>query len=166
MITVTGWVVRLTFITSFSMFYCISCIYTVTSVWPSALSEDKNLAVQHLLCGLQVDCALSLVRLGKEREIPGLQLLCDDLVTMETLVYETSCELSLTLQELQQLRDIDKLHLLMKNVSGVFLQFPVRRFVSGTGWAYKQCWMNFKKWVSLRCCYHLASADVALSQPE
>lgn len=95
--------------------------------------------MQHLLCGLQVDCALSLVRLGKEREIPGLQLLCDDLVTMETLVYETSCELSLTLKELQQLRDIDKLHLLMKNVSGVFLQFPVRRFVSGTGWAYKQC---------------------------
>ncbi|XP_078131426.1 NBAS subunit of NRZ tethering complex [Sander vitreus] len=65
----------------------------------------------------QVDCALSLVRLGKEREIPGLELLCDDLVTMETLVYETSCELSLTLKDLQQLRDIDKLHLLMKNSS-------------------------------------------------
>ncbi|XP_039637337.1 neuroblastoma-amplified sequence isoform X1 [Perca fluviatilis] len=63
----------------------------------------------------QVDCALSLVRLGKEREIPGLELLCDDLVTMETLVYETSCELSLTLKDLQQLSDIDKLHLLMKN---------------------------------------------------
>ncbi|XP_068609705.1 NBAS subunit of NRZ tethering complex [Brachionichthys hirsutus] len=65
----------------------------------------------------QVDCALSLVRLGKEREIPGLQRLCDDLVTMETLVYETSCDLSLTLEDLQQLRDIDKLHLLMKNSS-------------------------------------------------
>ncbi|XP_066532404.1 NBAS subunit of NRZ tethering complex [Hoplias malabaricus] len=64
----------------------------------------------------QVDCALSLVRLGKEREIPGLELLCDDLVTMETLVYE-ACELSLRLKELQQLRDIDKLHLLMKNSS-------------------------------------------------
>lgn len=64
-----------------------------------------------------MDCALSLVRLGKERHIPELQLLCDDLVTMETLVYETSCDLSLTLKELQQLSDIDKLHLLMKNVS-------------------------------------------------
>ncbi|XP_036438220.1 neuroblastoma-amplified sequence isoform X2 [Colossoma macropomum] len=64
----------------------------------------------------QVDCALSLVRLGKEREIPGLELLCDDLVTMETLVYE-ACELSLSLKELQQLRDIDKLRLLMKNSS-------------------------------------------------
>uniref|UniRef100_A0A8D3CQG5 NBAS subunit of NRZ tethering complex n=1 Tax=Scophthalmus maximus TaxID=52904 RepID=A0A8D3CQG5_SCOMX len=63
----------------------------------------------------QVDCALSLVRLGKEREIPGLKLLCDDLVTMETLVYETSCELNLTLKDLQQLSDIDKLRLLMNN---------------------------------------------------
>ncbi|TKS75992.1 Neuroblastoma-amplified sequence [Collichthys lucidus] len=63
----------------------------------------------------QVDCALSLVRLGKEREIPGLELLCDDMVTMETLVYETSCELSLTLKDLQQLSDIDKLRLLMRN---------------------------------------------------
>uniref|UniRef100_A0A8C6U4N8 NBAS subunit of NRZ tethering complex n=1 Tax=Neogobius melanostomus TaxID=47308 RepID=A0A8C6U4N8_9GOBI len=65
----------------------------------------------------QVDCSLSLVRLGKERKIPGLERLCDDLVTMETLVYETSCELSLTLKDLQQLSDIDKLRLLMKNVS-------------------------------------------------
>lgn len=73
-----------------------------------------------------MDCALSLVRLGKEREIPGLQMLGDDLVTMETLVYEASCELSLTFKDLQQLSDIDKLHLLMKNVSAViwiFLHF-------------------------------------------
>uniref|UniRef100_A0A3P9P6K2 NBAS subunit of NRZ tethering complex n=1 Tax=Poecilia reticulata TaxID=8081 RepID=A0A3P9P6K2_POERE len=68
----------------------------------------------------QVDCSLSLVRLGKEREIPGLELLADDLVTMETLVYEASCELSLTLKDLQQLSDIDKLRLLMKNVSDIF----------------------------------------------
>ncbi|XP_047243058.1 NBAS subunit of NRZ tethering complex isoform X3 [Girardinichthys multiradiatus] len=66
-------------------------------------------------CSRQVDCALSLVRLGKEREILGLELLSDDLITMETLVYETSCELSLTLKNLQQLSDIDKLRLLMKN---------------------------------------------------
>ncbi|XP_005914378.1 neuroblastoma-amplified sequence isoform X4 [Haplochromis burtoni] len=68
-------------------------------------------------CSRQVDCALSLVRLGKEREIPGLERLCDDLVTMETLVYETSCELGLTLKDFQQLSDIDKLRLLMKNSS-------------------------------------------------
>ncbi|XP_062857972.1 NBAS subunit of NRZ tethering complex [Trichomycterus rosablanca] len=63
----------------------------------------------------QVDCALSLVRLGKERGIPGLEQLGDDLVTMETLVYETACDLSLSLRELRQLSDIDKLRLLMKN---------------------------------------------------
>ncbi|CAB1339733.1 unnamed protein product, partial [Coregonus sp. 'balchen'] len=66
-------------------------------------------------CSRQVDCALSLVRLGKERDIPGLERLCDDLVTLETLVYETACELSLTLRDLQHLSDIDKLRLLMKN---------------------------------------------------
>ncbi|XP_028997310.1 NBAS subunit of NRZ tethering complex isoform X2 [Betta splendens] len=66
-------------------------------------------------CSRQVDCALALVRLGREREIPALEVLCDDLITMETLVYETSCELSLTLKDLQQLSNIDKLRLLMKN---------------------------------------------------
>ncbi|XP_015206508.2 NBAS subunit of NRZ tethering complex isoform X1 [Lepisosteus oculatus] len=65
----------------------------------------------------QVDCALSLVRLGKERNIPGLELLCDDLVTLETLVYETACDLTLTLKDLQQMKDIDKLKLLMKTSS-------------------------------------------------
>lgn len=56
------------------------------------------------------------MRLGKVQNIPGLEVLCEDPVTMETLVYKTSCDLSLTLKELQQLRDIDKLRLLMKNV--------------------------------------------------
>ncbi|XP_028823791.1 NBAS subunit of NRZ tethering complex isoform X2 [Denticeps clupeoides] len=65
----------------------------------------------------QVDCALSLIRLGMERKIPGLERLCDDLVTLETLVYEASCDLSMSLRELQQLPDIDKLRLLMKNSS-------------------------------------------------
>uniref|UniRef100_G3PAX7 NBAS subunit of NRZ tethering complex n=1 Tax=Gasterosteus aculeatus aculeatus TaxID=481459 RepID=G3PAX7_GASAC len=79
-------------------------------------------------CSRQVDCALSLVRLAKERKIPGLELLSADLVTMETLVYETSCELSLTLKDLQQLRDIDKLHLLMKNST------PERYVKDATQW--------------------------------
>nr|XP_006006206.1 PREDICTED: neuroblastoma-amplified sequence isoform X2 [Latimeria chalumnae] len=65
----------------------------------------------------QVDCALSLVRLGKERNIPGLEALCDDLITLETLVYEARCDPILTLQDLQQLKDIDKLRLLMMNSS-------------------------------------------------
>ncbi|XP_040848780.1 neuroblastoma-amplified sequence isoform X2 [Ochotona curzoniae] len=65
----------------------------------------------------QVDCALSLIRLGMERNIPGLLVLCDNLVTLETLVYEAGCDLTLTLKELQQMKDIDKLRLLMDSCS-------------------------------------------------
>ncbi|XP_053317315.1 NBAS subunit of NRZ tethering complex [Spea bombifrons] len=65
----------------------------------------------------QVDGALSLVRLGKERNIPGLQILSDDLVTLETIVYEAGCDASLTLKDLQQIQDIDKLRLLLANSS-------------------------------------------------
>ncbi|XP_051471909.1 NBAS subunit of NRZ tethering complex isoform X2 [Apus apus] len=66
---------------------------------------------------MQVDCALSLVRLGMERNIPGLQMLCDNLITLETLVYETDADRTLTLKELLEMKDIEKLRLLMKNSS-------------------------------------------------
>nr|XP_060503222.1 NBAS subunit of NRZ tethering complex [Panthera onca] len=65
----------------------------------------------------QVDCALSLIRLGMERNIPGLLVLCDNLVTLEALVYEAGCDLTLTLKELQQMKDIEKLRLLMSSCS-------------------------------------------------
>lgn len=55
-----------------------------------------------------------------ERNIPGLLALCDDLVTLEALVYEAGCDLTLTLKELQQMEDIEKLRLLMNSV-GVIL---------------------------------------------
>ncbi|XP_058690107.1 NBAS subunit of NRZ tethering complex isoform X2 [Poecile atricapillus] len=66
---------------------------------------------------MQVDCALSLVRLGMERSIPGLQVLCDNLITLETVVYETDGDRTLTLKELLEMKDIEKLRLLMKNSS-------------------------------------------------
>ncbi|NXY87208.1 NBAS protein, partial [Alcedo cyanopectus] len=66
---------------------------------------------------MQVDCALSLVRLGMERNIPGLQVLCDNLITLETVVYETDVDRTLTLKELVEMKDIEKLRLLMKNSS-------------------------------------------------
>ncbi|XP_066468045.1 NBAS subunit of NRZ tethering complex isoform X2 [Tiliqua scincoides] len=62
---------------------------------------------------MQVDCALSLIRLGVERNIPGLRVLCDNLVTLETLVYETGADITLNLKDLQQMKDIEKLRLLM-----------------------------------------------------
>ncbi|KAG9494612.1 hypothetical protein GDO78_002120 [Eleutherodactylus coqui] len=63
----------------------------------------------------QVDGALSLVRLGKEKSIPGLERLCDDLVTLETLVYEANCDVSLNLKDLHEIKDMEKLRLLMEN---------------------------------------------------
>lgn len=63
-----------------------------------------------------------------ERNIPGLLVLCDNLVTLETLVYEAGCDLTLTLKELQQMKDIDKLRLLMDSVGFTlvfFSAFPV-----------------------------------------
>ncbi|KAM5262785.1 NBAS subunit of NRZ tethering complex [Ctenodactylus gundi] len=65
----------------------------------------------------QVDCALSLIRLGMERHIPGLLLLCDNLVTLETLVYEAGCDITLTLKDLQKMNDLEKLRLLMSSCS-------------------------------------------------
>nr|XP_048295685.1 NBAS subunit of NRZ tethering complex isoform X2 [Myodes glareolus] len=65
----------------------------------------------------QVDCSLSLIRLGVERHIPGLLALCDDLVTLETLVYEAGCDFTLTLKDLQQKKDFEKLRLLMERCS-------------------------------------------------
>ncbi|CAH6786831.1 Nbas [Phodopus roborovskii] len=65
----------------------------------------------------QVDCSLSLIRLGVERCIPGLLVLCDDLVTLETLVYEAGCDFTLTLKDLQQKKDLEKLRLLMEHCS-------------------------------------------------
>ncbi|XP_024408243.2 NBAS subunit of NRZ tethering complex [Desmodus rotundus] len=79
--------------------------------WYQTRAEE----IEH--CARQVDCALSLVRLGMERNIPGLLLLCDNLVTLETLVYEAGCDLTLTLKDLQQMEDIEKLRLLMNSCS-------------------------------------------------
>uniref|UniRef100_A0A663MSE3 NBAS subunit of NRZ tethering complex n=1 Tax=Athene cunicularia TaxID=194338 RepID=A0A663MSE3_ATHCN len=72
---------------------------------------------------MQVDCALSLVRLGMERNIPGLEVLCDNLITLETVVYETDGDRTLTLKELVEMKDIEKLRLLMKNLN-LFLFSP------------------------------------------
>nr|XP_030700435.1 neuroblastoma-amplified sequence isoform X4 [Globicephala melas] len=79
--------------------------------WYQSRAEE----IEHY--ALQVDCALSLIRLGMERNIPGLLVLCDNLVTLEALVYEAGCDLTLTLKELQQMKDIEKLRLLMNSCS-------------------------------------------------
>ena len=91
--------------------------------------ETLSLPVAFLF---QVDCALSLIRLGMERNIPGLLVLCDNLVTLEALVYEAGCDLTLTLKELQQMKDIEKLRLLMSSV-----RFILTFCVLGLTWVSK-----------------------------
>ncbi|KAM9317014.1 NBAS subunit of NRZ tethering complex [Gastrophryne carolinensis] len=86
---------------------CLSIDIVKSWYWKRA-EEIENYA-------RQVDGALSLIRLGKEKKIPSLQPLCDDLVTLETLIYEAGSDVSLTLKDLQQMKDIEKLRLLMEN---------------------------------------------------
>uniref|UniRef100_UPI0035900FC5 NBAS subunit of NRZ tethering complex-like n=1 Tax=Myxine glutinosa TaxID=7769 RepID=UPI0035900FC5 len=64
----------------------------------------------------QVDCVLSLLRLGVERGVPGLDDLLEELVTLETLVYEAGAEPTFTLENLQHMEDVARLRLLMLNV--------------------------------------------------
>uniref|UniRef100_A0A8C4QLG4 Uncharacterized protein n=1 Tax=Eptatretus burgeri TaxID=7764 RepID=A0A8C4QLG4_EPTBU len=78
----------------------------------------------------QVDCALSLLRLGVERGVPGLDDLLEELVTLETLVYEAGAEPTFTLENLQQMEDVARLRLLMLNVSvGDFVRDAFRWLV-------------------------------------
>ncbi|XP_069742445.1 NBAS subunit of NRZ tethering complex isoform X2 [Narcine bancroftii] len=71
----------------------------------------------------QVDCALCLIRLGKERNIPGFEVLCDDLITLETFVYEAGADPTLSLKDMQQMKDIDKLrHLLINSSEEMYIK--------------------------------------------
>ncbi|XP_070541643.1 NBAS subunit of NRZ tethering complex-like [Ptychodera flava] len=61
----------------------------------------------------QVENALELVRLGIEKNVQGLNDLLDDLVTMETVIYECFTEPTITFEKFQRLNDIDKLRTMM-----------------------------------------------------
>ena len=63
-----------------------------------------------------MDYALELVNLGIERFVDDLGDLRDDLLTLETLVYECRVEDSLGLSDIQAMPDIDKLRLMMMGV--------------------------------------------------
>ncbi|XP_019619051.1 PREDICTED: neuroblastoma-amplified sequence-like [Branchiostoma belcheri] len=77
--------------------------------------QERATAIEAL--SHQVDNALELVRLGMEREVQGLQLLHDDLVTLEMLVYECQPDSVVDLQKFQTLSDLDRLQLLMAQSS-------------------------------------------------
>ncbi|KAG1649688.1 Neuroblastoma-amplified sequence [Nymphon striatum] len=65
----------------------------------------------------QIDNALELIKLGLERNIPNLEILYDDLVTMETLVYECLAGPEVLFTEFCKMSEIEKLKLLMSFVS-------------------------------------------------
>ncbi|XP_078722681.1 NBAS subunit of NRZ tethering complex isoform X1 [Lampetra fluviatilis] len=70
----------------------------------------------------QVDSALSLVRLGQEKLVPGLEPLLDDLMLLDTLVYEANIDPTLTLHDLQAMHSLARLRLLMS-------KSPAERYV-------------------------------------
>ncbi|XP_022105886.1 neuroblastoma-amplified sequence-like [Acanthaster planci] len=61
----------------------------------------------------QVDNAVELINLGIERNVQGLESLQDDLLTLEVVTYECQTEASITLDGLQSMTDVDKIHLMM-----------------------------------------------------
>ncbi|XP_067139001.1 NBAS subunit of NRZ tethering complex-like [Centruroides vittatus] len=67
--------------------------------------------IENLSCC--VENALELIKLGRERNVQGLEKLHDDLVIMETLVYECHVDKPLSFQELENMSDNDRLQLLM-----------------------------------------------------
>lgn len=64
---------------------------------------------------LQVDCVLLFIWFGMEWNIFGLLVFCDNLVILEILVYEVGCDVIFILKEFQQMKDIEKLRLLMNS---------------------------------------------------
>ncbi|XP_035662778.1 neuroblastoma-amplified sequence-like [Branchiostoma floridae] len=77
--------------------------------------QERAMSIEAL--SHQVDNALELVRLGMERDVQGLQLLHDDLVTLEMLVYECQPDSIVDLQKFQKLPDLERLQLLMAQSS-------------------------------------------------
>lgn len=61
-----------------------------------------------------VDNALTLINLGKSRNVNGLEKILFDLETLDDIVYKVGQE-ELSLVELEKLNDLEKIHLLMLN---------------------------------------------------
>ncbi|XP_071447202.1 NBAS subunit of NRZ tethering complex-like [Hetaerina americana] len=60
-----------------------------------------------------VDYAITLVKLGRERNVKGLEILHSELLTLETLVYEVGMD-SISLSDVQKKNSLEKAKLLMQ----------------------------------------------------
>ncbi|CAI9734159.1 neuroblastoma-amplified sequence-like [Octopus vulgaris] len=64
-----------------------------------------------------VDNSVELIKIGIERGVPGLEDLLNDLLTMDCLVYDCHIDCGLSFQQLQNMSNIQKAHLLMSKSS-------------------------------------------------
>ncbi|XP_048583516.1 NBAS subunit of NRZ tethering complex isoform X2 [Nematostella vectensis] len=78
----------------------------------------------------QVDNALELVKLGLERGVKDLKHLHDDLVTLEDLIYECKADVTLGLDQFQQMTDLDKLRMLLSKSSEVCFVGDFKRWAT------------------------------------
>ena len=65
----------------------------------------------------QVDHALSLIELGIDRCVPGLDVCRDNLASLSTLVYECHVTDSVSLDDVSKMADIDVIRLMLSQVS-------------------------------------------------
>ncbi|CAB4022273.1 Neuroblastoma-amplified sequence, partial [Paramuricea clavata] len=68
-------------------------------------------------CSSQIDNALELVKLGKERGVKGLTFLHDDLITLGALVYECQGDCVVDLKSFENLTNLEKMKLLVAKSS-------------------------------------------------
>ncbi|XP_064620288.1 NBAS subunit of NRZ tethering complex-like [Lineus longissimus] len=100
-------------------------------------SISKSLLTEwyiHRACEIErlsrlVDYSLELIKFGMERGVEGLEALHDDLVTLETLVYEGHAEDKWTLNKFQKLSSIEKLCLLMSKSSDEMFEKNMHRWL-------------------------------------
>ncbi|KAL4228275.1 hypothetical protein ACF0H5_013706 [Mactra antiquata] len=77
----------------------------------------------------QADSALEFIKLGIEKNVQDLDVILDDLVTMEMLVYSCHVEETFTFKQLQEMTDYDKLELIMSKSSDEMYSKNIRKWL-------------------------------------
>ncbi|XP_031558111.1 neuroblastoma-amplified sequence-like isoform X2 [Actinia tenebrosa] len=88
----------------------------------------KNRALEIERLSKQVSNSLALIKLGKEKHIQGLDILYDDLLIMETLIYECCTDVHLGLEDFQTMTDLEKLRMILAKSSQVHFVKDFKRW--------------------------------------
>ncbi|XP_076799505.1 NBAS subunit of NRZ tethering complex-like [Clavelina lepadiformis] len=98
--------------------------FRASDIAPSLLSDwyhTRAMQMEKLSC--QTHQALQLVDIGIENGVPGLSKLRLNLSTLDNLLYECGCDLSMTLEKLLLKTPLEQIHLMMeKSSSDSFIQ--------------------------------------------